>query len=222
MNNQQLNRAAHKVRQLLNSRRVNLITVLLALANLVFMAAPVSADIVPNDAALASGDWSEFTVALNLSGYSSSAVSFNFSDLMRQNADGFNLSSAARVSYLDGFRLLSSVRSQLVQTSTAASSRASGQFEYSPGDRTYKSAMFNLAAYDGQSVILKVAVNARSVGARGGTVNLENLRIDVDAVPAAAAAPIPEPTSLTLAGAALLCLFGASRWSRARKLLPTS
>ena len=77
--------------------------------------------------------------------------------------------------------------------------------------------MFNLAAYDGQSVILSVAVNKQAASQRGGVVNLENLKLTVATASSEEfGTSIPEPTSIVLLGAGLLGLVGTRR-SRQRK-----
>ena len=207
----------------MTNRRVSFGFLLFAIAGQCVMIGTVSADIVPRGSSSAAGgsgsEWSEFAVALDLSGYRDAAVSFDFASLMNQNPRAFSLTSATGTSYIDGFRLLSPVRSRSVLTGPNTGSP--GHFEYSGGGRSYAMAMFNLAAYDGQSVILSVGLDRREVGRRRGMVNVDNLRISVAAVgDAVAAASIPEPTTFTLFGAALLGLLGAAGWRR-KQTLPT-
>lgn len=116
----------------MSKRHVKFGILLLVFANVGMMVSPVSADVVPRGSG--GSEWSECTVALDLSRYSDAAVSFNFASLMHHNPSAFRLSSAKGMSYLDGFRLLSPVRSRAVRTGSGAVSRAEGgHFEYSGG-----------------------------------------------------------------------------------------
>ncbi len=212
-----MNNAVHGGIEMIN-KCVSLRALLVAVANVALMVGTVSADVVPRGSAPgpgASDGRSDFTVALDLSGYRNAAVAFNFASLMSQNPDAFTLRSATGMSYVDGFRLLSPVRSR---RGRARPSRT-GRFEYGDGGRSYAMAMFNLAAFDGQSVILNVSLEDHTVASRRGMVNLDNLRISVtSASPVVAAASIPEPTTFTLCAAGLLGMFGAARWQRTRLL----
>lgn len=188
------------------------------------MVAPVSADIVPRGSrSIASAsaisseyrpnDRSVFDIVLHLSGYRDVAVSSNLLTLINKSA-GFKPSSAAGSSYLDGFGLLSPLQSQRALNDAGDSNHPGGN---------YGTAMFNVAAFDGQSVILNTTVTSRTAERRSGVVNLENLHTPVPSVsPAVSATSIPEPTPLTLLGAGLLGMLGASRWRLARNLLPVN
>ncbi len=160
--------------------------------------------------------WSKFDVALDLSGYRNAAVAFSFAALISRSPKRFRLISAPRMSYLDGFRLLARVRPPNASTDLGPSTRGNrGRFKYRGGRHTYSIAMFNLAAYDGQSVILSVAVNKRAANRRHGVVNLENLKLSVAAAGTAElGTSIPEPTSATLLGVGLIGLVSAKRCRR--------
>jgi hypothetical protein len=158
------------------------------------------------------GSRASFDVSLDLSGYRDAAVTFNFASLISKDPSGFTVSSAgAGTSYLDGFRLLSPARSSFVRTGAdrfVRLGRPTG-FRHRGGGRTFTTAMFNLAAFDGQTVLLSVAFDGRAASRRG-IVNLENLSIDVHPVGAGAAptaAAVPEPASVSLLLAASLAFF---------------
>ena len=69
-------------------------------------------------------------------------------------------------------------------------------------------ALFNLSAYDGQTVMLTVNFDSRSSTLRRGYINVNNLRIDVANEATQSAAAIPEPSSLLLLVAAAIVGLG--------------
>ena len=190
--------------------------VLIALTVLV---SAVSADIVPRGGPAAGGTSFEFS--LDLRGYRDAAVSFDFVSLLAKEPLGFTVSSASGLSYLEGFRLLNRARSWFIDSDADefAGVRRPKGFQRNGSRKMFSTAMFNLAAYDGQTVLLNVAFNDRAVERRGA-INVGNLTIDVQPLGALAeAAAIPEPTSLTLTLCGLFGLLGTRRL-RSRTLLP--
>lgn len=152
-----------------------------------------------------------FDFSLDLSGYLDAAVSFDFASLIARDRAGFSVSSATGESFVDGFRLLSPIGSPSAAGSPGRFVRTGGArgFQRRAEGATFATAMFNLAAYDGQTVLFRVTYDGRAASRRG-SVNVENLLIEVrpsGATTATSAATVPEPTSLALFLVALLALF---------------
>ena len=168
---------------------------------------PAAADIVPHTN-LPGSTWKHFDVPLDLTGYQNTAVSFSFASLMRADPNGFKLVTATGLSFLDDYHLASQPPDH------------HRQWERGPGGgRLIKTAMFNLAAYDGQSVILTINFNKRSAALRRGVVNLKNLNITV--IPTStAAAVVPEPPTMFLIGMVILGLAYTSH-RRRKAVIPT-
>lgn len=156
------------------------------------------------------GDLTRFIVSLDLGSYRDAAVSFDFASLLGRDPRGFSASSATGMSYLDGFRLLEAEKSKPVVSAgggVVRSGRPTG-FRRLGDTQTFATAMFNLSAYDGQTVLLSVAFDDRMANRRG-IVNVENLKIEVRPTGTSTAAAIPEPNSLALF---LIALLGLSAW----------
>jgi len=163
---------------------------------------------------------SHIEVLLDLSGYRDAAVSFDFATLMGGNA-GFVVSSAAATTFRNDFRLVSPIRARFTQAANGRFSRGgNGGFTWGRSNRRYETAMFNLAAYDGQTVLLALDFNAPTASRRG-FINIDNLSVTVseaDSNPAAAVVPEPGTGVLMLAAAFGFLLHPASR-RKARALV---
>ncbi len=141
---------------------------------------------------------SHLEVLLDLSGYRDATVSFDFATLMRGNGAGFRLASAPN--RFDGdFRLVSPITSRVIRGQTRSALRQDGPgFSWSDNGRRYSTALFNLAAYDGQTVLLTLDFDRRAAQRRG-MVNINNLRIAVAPTQTGpAGATIPEPGTVWL------------------------
>jgi len=209
----------------MNSNRINGFSKWLVLAVLSATLGPVAADVVPSGSyaphskgpsgsfAPPPSTWTNFTVSLDLSGYSNAAVTFDFASLIAKKESGFSASPAPEgVVYQDGFLLLSPVHSLLIPTGPNSFSHGSqpNGFQRGSSDGRFATAMFNLAAYDGQTVLLHVAFNGPAA-ARTGLISLDNVAITVSSPAAAtvAALTVPEPTSIALVLIAFVGLVGA-------------
>lgn len=146
---------------------------------------------------------SHLEVLLDLSGYRDATVSFDFATLMRRDATGFKVASASNRINGD-IRLVSPITSRVTRGQTRSGVRRNNPgFSWSDVGRRYSTAMFNLAAYDGQTVLLTLDFDRRAAQRRG-MVNINNLRIAVaptQAGPAGAAIPEPAIVWLMVAGA---------------------
>jgi hypothetical protein len=132
---------------------------------------------------------------LDLTNYQNAAAVFNFRNLIRSDAGGCSAVSAPDVPFeADLYAPRSGVRGR---------------------NQSRGSALFNLSAYDGQTVLLTVNYDRRSSILRRGYINVDNLRIDV-ASTQNAAATIPEPSTIFLIGAAMLAGLGFSASTRHR------
>lgn len=152
---------------------------------------------------------SHLEVLLDLSGYRDAAVAFDFASLMRRDASGFKVGSASSVGFRNDFRLVSPIRTAVIRGQNRASvRRGEPGFGWSNMGRRYSTAMFNLAAYDGQTVLLTLDFDRRAARRRG-MVNINNLRVAVSQIQSGpAGAAIPEPaTALLLLAAALALLL---------------
>lgn len=136
---------------------------------------------------------SHLEVLLDLSGYRDATVSFDFATLMRGDGAGFSVGSAPN--RFDGdIRLVSPITSRVNRGQTRSALRRDGPgFSWSDNGRRYSTALFNLAAYDGQTVLLTLDFDRRAAQRRG-MVNINNLRIAVAPTQTGpAGATIPEP-----------------------------
>lgn len=151
---------------------------------------------------------SHLEVLLDLSGYRDATVSFDFAALMRRDAAGFKVSSAPKPLHGD-IRLVSPIASRLDRGPARLRARRMARgFSRTDSGPRYSTAMFNLAAYDGQTVLLTLEFERRAAQRRG-TVNINNLKIAVaaaDTGPAGAAIPEPAVAWLLVAGALGLLL----------------
>lgn len=151
---------------------------------------------------------SHLEVLLDLSGYRNAAVSFDFAALMRQDTAGFKVGSASPTAFRDDFRLVSPITSRITRGQNRANLRRDEPgFSWSSMGRRYSTAMFNLAAYDGQTVLLTLDFDSRAAQRRG-TININNLMVAVAPTQTGpSGAAIPEPATILLvlvAGLALL------------------
>ena len=145
-------------------------------------------------------------VQLDLSGYDHAAVSFDFATLMRRNTSGFAVSSGENMRFRDGFHLISPIRSRYIRGDGGDFRRVGRNGFTRNGDRRrYQTAMFNLAQYDGQTVLLSLEYDARQARRRG-IVNINNLRVDVQPANTPMPSQIPEPGTALLVVAGLLGL----------------
>ena len=144
---------------------------------------------------------SHLEVLLDLSGYRNATVAFDFAALMRRDSAGFRVTSTSN-------RMNDDIRGQ-ARSSTRANESG---FSRSDAGRRYSTAMFNLAAYDGQTVMLTLDFNRRAAQRRG-VVNINNLRVAVapaETGPFGAAIPEPSIAWLMLAGVLGLLLVPAA------------
>jgi len=146
---------------------------------------------------------SHLEVLLDLSGYRNATVAFDFAALMRRDSAGFRVTSTSNPMH-DDIRLVSPITSRVTRGQTRSITRESEiGFSRSDAGRRYSTAMFNLAAYDGQTVMLTLDFDRRAAQRRG-VVNINNLRVAVAPTatgPAGATIPEPSIAWLILAGA---------------------
>ncbi len=154
---------------------------------------------------------SHLEVLLDLSGYRNATVAFDFAALMRRDSAGFRVTSTSN-RMNDDIRLVSPITSPVTRGQARSSTRANESgFSRSDAGRRYSTAMFNLAAYDGQTVMLTLDFNRRAAQRRG-VVNINNLRVAVapaETGPFGAAIPEPSIAWLMLAGVLGLLLVPA-------------
>lgn len=163
---------------------------------------------------------SHLEVLLDLSGYRDATVSFDFATLMRRDTAGFKVTSASN--RFDGdIRLVSPITSPVSRGQTRSSVQQNEPgFSWSDIGRRYSTAMFNLAAYDGQTVLLTLDFDRRAAQRRG-MVNINNLRIAVAPTQTGpAGAVIPEPAVLWLLVAGVLGLLLVPHGPRASRRRP--
>lgn len=165
---------------------------------------------------------SHLEVLLDLSGYRDAAVAFDFATLMRSDVGGFRVTSATGQftpgRFDSDIRLVSPIASRLSRGQTRSSVRQNESgFSWSDIGRRYSTAMFNLAAYDGQTVLLTLDFDRRAAQRRG-TVNINNLKIAVAPTQSGpAGATIPEPGIVWLLAAGALGLLFVPRRHRFRR-----
>jgi hypothetical protein len=154
------------------------------------------ADFVPN----ATYTGRSFNVVLDLSGYRDAAVAFTFASLVDKNPAGIKVSSAPGTSFVDGYHLLDPLGS-IYSTPV----RPRGFLQQS---NVFSTAMFNLAAYDGQTVLLSVTVDREDWIDVRGVIDIRNLKVEAAPIAArvAAANAVPEPSSIALLLVALLAM----------------
>lgn len=154
---------------------------------------------------------SHLEVLLDLSGYRNATVAFDFAALMRRDSAGFRVTSTSN-RMNDDIRLVSPITSPVIRGQARSSTRENESgFSRSDAGRRYSTAMFNLAAYDGQTVMLTLDFDSRAAQRRG-VVNINNLRVAVapaETGPFGAVIPEPSIAWLMLAGVLGLLLVPA-------------
>ncbi|MFT4565022.1 MAG: hypothetical protein ACI9BW_004792 [Gammaproteobacteria bacterium] len=128
---------------------------------------------------LSAQQWHNFDVTLDLTNYRNAALIVRIADLKKS-----------------GHKRLKVISTAGLPVRPNADTGLPGKSGFVSGNQ--RSAMFNLAAYDGQTVIVTVNYDRGSGALQRGRINLNNLRYSVAPSVVQSAATVPEPSTIAL------------------------